>query len=120
MKTFKEILSESAEKDSALEAHIAEVRKKLKLSANPTKRLSKFLMYKSDLQPQEIFDILVKMGYKKGSGYDSKPKEWTGRTDYESMTYSTDPIFYRKDGNLFMTSVRAEHGSKVQVLFQIQ
>jgi hypothetical protein len=121
MKTFKEHLLSETNTIEHLEKHVNSISDKLKLQG-PIRidKNNKRLVYTTTLNQQDVFDVLVKAGYRKGSGYDPKPKTWTTSTNHDSMITRSDRIFYGKSGSLFMASIEAEHGSKLRVIFTTQ
>lgn len=118
-KTLKHFLSESGSKILGL--HVKKLSKNLKLKGPiDSQNNGKRLIYETDLDMQKVFDILMKNGYRKGQGYDPNPNTWNKSTDHEAMITRSDPIFFGKSGSLIMTSIEAEHGDRLRVIFQIQ
>lgn len=114
MLSFKTYISESVNKD--LLDHIKGL--KLKLGKTSRSKGPSYVSFEVDMKPKEIFDVLIKLGYKKRQGYDPKPNDWSSSKDHESMTWITDNLIYKKDGKYYLASLRQEHGSKLIITFE--
>ena len=114
----KEELGESV---SELNKHISDFSKGVKSSS------AKQSTYKRDNKPihnmkhvetesdhQAVFKHLQKMGYKKTSGYDSKPHEFDMHHNREEMTSKSDPVHHASG---ISAHVEKEHGGKTKVHF---
>jgi hypothetical protein len=117
-------LGEEVELDESaadLDKHISTFGKGVKSSA------SKQSTYKRDNKPihnmkhvetdathQAVFDHLKKMGFKKTSGYDSKPNEFTMHHNRDEMTAKSDPVHHSSGVS---AHVEKEHGGKTKVHF---
>jgi hypothetical protein len=120
MKSFKTYIAESNTIDE-LADHVKKLSTKLKLKGPvKTDKRNKMLIYTTTLNQQEVFDELIKAGYRKGSGYDPKPKTWNLNKDHEAMRTRSDNIFFGKSGSLIMASIEAEHGSPLKIIFTVQ
>ena len=121
---IESMISDYLEESNTIEqliAHVKGLSSKLKLKGPiKTDRASKRLIYTTELSPQQVFDVLISSGYRKGGGYDPNPQTWDKSTDHESMRTRSDRIFFGKGGSMFMVNFEVEHGSKLNVIFQAQ
>ena len=121
MISFKDYLEELAESHEELSKHISDFSKGVKSSS------AKQSTYKKDGKPihnmkhvetnddhKKVFDHLKKMGYKKTSGYDSKPNEFTISRNHEEMTAKSDPVHHASG---ISAHIESEHGGKTKVHF---
>ena len=112
---------ELAESHEELSKHISDFSKGVKSSS------AKQSTYKKDGKPihnmkhvetnddhKKVFDHLKKMGYKKTSGYDSKPNEFTISRNHEEMTAKSDPVHHASG---ISAHIESEHGGKTKVHF---
>jgi len=111
-------LDESA---SELNNHISTFSKGVKSSAakqstykRDNKPIHNMKHVETDASHKAVFDHLKKMGYKKTSGYDSKPNEFTIHHNRDEMTSKTDPVHHSSGVS---AHVETEHGGKTKVHF---
>ena len=120
MKSFKTYIAESNTIEE-LAQHVQKISSKLKLKGPVrTDKRNKMLEYTTTLSQQELFDRLIKAGYRKGSGYDPKPNTWNLSKDHEALRTRSDRIFFGKSGSLMMANIEAEQGSPLKVIFTTQ
>lgn len=115
-------LSEELDESHAeLSKHMSDFSKGVKSSS------AKQSTYKRDNKPihnmkhvetgedhQKVFDHLKKMGYKKTSGYDPKPNEFSMSHNREEMTAKSDPVHHASG---ISAHIESEHGGKTKVHF---
>jgi hypothetical protein len=112
---------ELTESHAELSKHISDFSKGVKSSS------AKQSTYKRDNKPihnmkhvetgddhQKVFDHLKKMGYKKTSGYDPKPNEFSMSHNREEMTAKSDPVHHASG---ISAHIESEHGGKTKVHF---
>ena len=111
-------LDESA---SELDKHISNFGKGVKSSAakqstykRDNKPIHNMKHVETDATHKAVFDHLKKLGYKKTSGYDSKPNEFTIHHNRDEMTSKTDPVHHSSGVS---AHVETEHGGKTKVHF---
>ena len=115
---FKEELEESV---SELNKHISDFSKGVKSSSakqstykRDNKAIHNMKHVETDSDHQAVFKHLQKMGYKKTSGYDSKPNEFDMHHNREEMTSKSDPVHHSSGVS---AHVEKEHGGKTKVHF---
>jgi hypothetical protein len=112
---------ELTESHAELSKHMSDFSKGVKSSS------AKQSTYKRDNKPihnmkhvetgddhQKVFDHLKKMGYKKTSGYDPKPNEFTMHHNREEMTAKSDSVHHASG---ISAHIESEHGGKTKVHF---
>jgi len=115
---MKEELEESV---SELNKHISDFSKGIKSSSakqstykRDNKAIHNMKHVETDSDHQAVFKHLQKMGYKKTSGYDSKPNEFDMHHNREEMTSKSDPVHHSSGVS---AHVEKEHGGKTKVHF---
>jgi hypothetical protein len=115
---MKEELEESV---SELNKHISDFSKGVKSSSakqstykRDNKAIHNMKHVETDSDHQAVFKHLQKMGYKKTSGYDSKPNEFDMHHNREEMTSKSDPVHHSSGVS---AHVEKEHGGKTKVHF---
>ena len=116
-----EVKEELEESVSELNKHISDFSKGVKSSSakqstykRDNKAIHNMKHVETDSDHQAVFKHLQKMGYKKTSGYDSKPNEFDMHHNREEMTSKSDPVHHSSGVS---AHVEKEHGGKTKVHF---
>jgi hypothetical protein len=116
-----EVKEELDESVSELNKHISDFSKGVKSSSakqstykRDNKAIHNMKHVETDSDHQAVFKHLQKMGYKKTSGYDSKPNEFDMHHNREEMTSKSDPVHHSSGVS---AHVEKEHGGKTKVHF---
>jgi nicotinic acid mononucleotide adenylyltransferase len=117
-------LGEEVELDESaadLDKHISTFGKGVKSSAakqstykRDNKPIHNMKHVETDSDHHAVFKHLQKMGYKKTSGYDSKPNEFDMHHNRDEMTSKSDPVHHSSG---ISAHVEKEHGGKTKVHF---
>ena len=112
---------ELTESHAELNKHISDFSKGVKSSSakqstykRDNKPIHNMKHVETDSDHQKVFDHLKKMGYKKTSGYDPKPNEFSMSHNHESMTTKSDPVHHASGVS---AHIEKEHGGKTKVHF---
>jgi len=113
--------AELTESHAELNKHISEFSKGVKSSSakqstykRDNKPIHNMKHVETDSDHQKVFDHLKKMGYKKTSGYDPKPNEFSMSHNREEMTAKSDPVHHSSG---ISAHIESEHGGKTKVHF---
>ena len=109
------------ESHAELNKHISDFSKGVKSSSakqstykRDNKPIHNMKHVETDADHQKVFDHLKKMGYKKTSGYDPKPNEFTMHHNREEMTAKSDAVHHASGVS---AHIESEHGGKTKVHF---
>jgi len=109
------------ESQAELNKHVSDFSKGVKSSAakqstykRDGKPIHNMKHVETDSDHQKVFDHLKKMGYKKTSGYDPKPHEFSMSHNHDTMTTKSDPVHHSSGVS---AHVEKEHGGKTKVHF---
>ena len=114
----EETISESS---TDLDKHISAFSKGIKSSGTQQStyksgggKINNVKHVSTDADHQAIFKHLQKMGYKKTSGYDSKPNEFNMHHNRDEMTSKSDPVHHSSGVS---AHIEKEHGGSTKVHF---
>ena len=112
---------ELTESHAELSKHISDFSKGVKSSSakqstykRDNKPIHNMKHVETDSDHHEVFKHLQKMGYKKTSGYDPKPHEFSMSHNHDSMTTKSDPVHHASG---ISAHIEKEHGGKTKVHF---
>ncbi|CAB5221253.1 hypothetical protein UFOVP240_117 [uncultured Caudovirales phage] len=112
---------ELTESHAELSKHISDFSKGVKSSSakqstykRDNKPIHNMKHVETDADHHAVFKHLQKMGYKKTSGYDPKPHEFSMTHNHESMTTKSDPVHHASGVS---AHIEKEHGGKTKVHF---
>ena len=112
---------ELTESHAELSKHISDFSKGVKSSSakqstykRDNKPIHNMKHVETDADHHAVFKHLQKMGYKKTSGYDPKPNEFSMSHNHESMTTKSDPVHHASGVS---AHIEKEHGGKTKVHF---
>lgn len=112
---------ELTESHAELSKHISDFSKGVKSSSakqstykRDNKPIHNMKHVETDSDHHEVFKHLQKMGYKKTSGYDPKPNEFSMSHNHDTMITKSDPVHHASG---ISAHIEKEHGGKTKVHF---